>query len=235
MATNMTPLFDIHNPEIPIVGESHSFPVRRVYCVGRNYAAHAREMGFDPDRDPPFFFCKPASAIVYCPPGEAVDCPYPVKTSNFHHEIELVVAIGSSGKDVPIAQANELIYGYGLGLDMTRRDLQISMRDIGRPWEIGKAFDNGAPLGQIYPRSTTGLIESGTIAVSVGGETRQNSNVTHLIWSIPEIISNLSTLFELQSGDIIYTGTPDGVGHVNAGEQLIGSMQGLADISITYG
>jgi fumarylpyruvate hydrolase len=147
----------------------------------------------------------------------------------------LVVAIGSSGKDVPIAQANELIYGYGLGLDMTRRDLQISMRDIGRPWEIGKAFDNGAPLGQIYPRSTTGLIESGTIAVSVCGETRQNSNVTHLIWSIPEIISNLSTLFELQPGDIIYTGTPDGVGHVNAGEQLIGSMQGLADISITYG
>ena len=231
----MKPLFDIHNPEIPVVGEDSSFPVRRIYCVGRNYAAHAREMGFDPDRDPPFFFCKPASAIVYCPPGEAVSRPYPQMTSNFHHEIELVIAIGASGKNVAIEQANDLIYGYAIGLDMTRRDQQIRMRDKGRPWELGKAFDDGAPIGQIYPRTQSGLIESGTIAVSVNGEERQNSNITHLIWSIPEIISNLSSFFELQPGDLIYTGTPEGVAHVEAGQQLIGSMQGLADITITYG
>lgn len=228
----MSTVFDIPQVSVPIHAGDDTFPVRRVYCVGRNYAAHAREMGFDPDRDPPFFFCKPADAIVYCPPGETVDVPYPSRTENYHHEIELVVAIGKTGRDVASADANELVFGYAIGLDMTRRDLQLAMRDKGRPWEVGKAFDHSAPIGPIYRVADTGILDSGEIVVDVNGDVRQKSDLSHLIWSIPEVIANLSTLFELQPGDLIYTGTPEGVGPVQRGELMTGGFVGLGEIRV---
>jgi len=230
----MQPVFTPSQTLIPIAGSDQGFPVRRVYCVGRNYAAHAREMGFDPDRDPPFFFCKPADAVAYCAPGETRQLPFPSLTENFHHEIELVVAIGKGGSDVSIEEANDLIYGYAIGLDMTRRDLQIALRDKGRPWEVGKAFDYGAPIGQIYPKNQTGILEAGEIFLQVDGEDRQRSNLSHLIWSIPEIIANLSTLFRLEPGDLIYSGTPEGVSAINRGQLLLGGFEGLEDISACY-
>ncbi len=228
----MSTVFDVPQATVPIHGSGDTFPARRIYCVGRNYAAHAREMGFDPDRDPPFFFCKPADALLYCPPGETADMPYPSRTENLHHEIELVVAIGGTGRDVAVADANALVFGYAVGLDMTRRDLQVAMRDKGRPWEAGKAFDWSAPIGPIHRVEDTGIVESGEIEVSVNGEVRQKSDLTHLIWSIPEVIANLSTLFELKPGDIIYTGTPEGVGAVQRGDVMTGRAAGVGEIRV---
>ncbi len=228
----MSTVFDIPQVTVPVHGSDDLFPVRRVYCVGRNYAAHAREMGFDPDRDPPFFFCKPADAVLYCAPGETVDMPYPPGTANLHHEIELVVALGAGGRDVSVDKANELVFGYAVGLDMTRRDLQVAMRDKGRPWEAGKAFDASAPIGPIHPVAKTGIIDAGEISVSVDGEVRQHSNLSHLIWSIPEVIANLSTLFELKAGDLIYTGTPEGVGAVERGQVMTGAADGVGEIRV---
>lgn len=213
-------------------GDTREFPVRRIYCVGRNYAAHAREMGFDPDREPPFFFCKPADAVVYCAPGKTAEAPYPPATENLQHEIELVVAIGAGGANIAVEEANAHIFGYAVGLDMTRRDLQIAMREKGRPWEVGKAFDHGAPIGMIHPVSASGFIESGEIFVNVNDETRQRSDLTHLIWSVPEVIANLSSLFELAPGDLIFTGTPEGVGKVERGDVLTGSVAGLGEIRV---
>lgn len=226
----MSTVFDVPGVTVPVKGTDQSFPVRRIYCVGRNYAAHAREMGFDPDRDPPFFFCKPADALVYCAPEEIADTPYPSRTENYQHEIELVVAIGAAARDIPVERANELIFGYAVGLDMTRRDLQLAMRDKGRPWEVGKAFDHSAPIGPIHRVSDIGIIDGGDIHLEVNGETRQKSELTHLIWSIPEVIANLSTLFELRPGDLIYSGTPEGVGKVVPGDLLVGSVTGLGEI-----
>ncbi len=228
----------VFEPEAPVglyvEGTEDRLPVRRVYCVGRNYAAHAREMGFDPDREPPFFFCKPndAASIVPVAAGETATIPYPSQTSNFHFEIELVVAIGKAGKNIPVDNALEHIYAYGVGLDMTRRDLQMKMREQGRPWEIGKAFDYSAPVGPLRRIADTGPLVSAAIALDVDGTVRQKSDVSHLIWSVEETIANLSSLFELQPGDLIFTGTPEGVGAVQRGETMTGTIEGFAPLKV---
>ena len=217
---------------VPISGSDAVFPVRRIYCVGRNYAAHAREMGFDPDREPPFFFCKPDNSIVVVPPGQTVEIAYPPQTSDFQHEIELVVAIGRGGRDIPIEQANDHVFGYAVGLDMTRRDLQLRARDKGRPWELGKAFDELAPIAPIVPASAIGHPASGAVWVQVDGADKQRSDLAKLIWSVPEVIANLSSFFELQPGDLIYTGTPEGVGKVERGQTMRGGIDGLGELSV---
>lgn len=217
-----------------IEGTEDRFPVRRVYCVGRNYAAHAREMGFDPDREPPFFFCKPndAASVVPVARGEVRNLPYPGMTSNYHFEAELVVAIGKSGRDIAVAEADQHIFGYAAGLDMTRRDLQIRMREQGRPWEVGKAFDFSAPIGPVRRRGDGGAVLGGAITLEVDGKLRQSSDLTHLIWSVNEIIANLSTLFALEPGDVIFTGTPEGVGAVVAGQTLTARIEGLEPLTV---
>ena len=219
---------------LPVAGTNNQFPVRRVYCVGRNYAAHAREMGFDPDREPPFFFCKPNddASIVPVVTGTVADLPYPSLTENYHYEIELVVAIGKGGKNIAVENAEEHIFGYAVGMDMTRRDLQMRMREQGRPWEIGKSFDYSAPIGAIRPAQETGHLSTGSITLEVDGAIKQTSDLTHLIWSVPETIANLSTLFELQPGDLIFTGTPEGVGAVKPGQTLVGRIDGLDPITV---
>ena len=217
---------------IPVAGSDDLFPVRRVYCVGRNYAAHAREMGFDPDREPPFFFCKPDNTIVVVPAGQTVDVPYPPQTTEYHHEIELVAAIGKGGRDIPVDEANEHVWGYAVGLDMTRRDLQLKLRDKGRPWELGKAFDQSAPIGPLVPASKIGHPTEGAVWVQVDGEDRQRSDIAKLIWSVPEIVANLSTYFELQPGDLIFTGTPEGVAGVQRGNTMLGGIDGLGELSV---
>jgi fumarylpyruvate hydrolase len=220
---------------VPVVssdaGSDALFPVRRIYCVGRNYAAHAREMGAD-ERDPPFFFCKPDNAIVFCPPGKTVEVPYPGQTSDYQHEIELVVAIGKGGSNIAAARANEHVFGYAVGLDMTRRDLQGQMKKQGRPWEVGKAFDHSAPIGPIHAASKTGPLASGALWLQVDGVDRQRSDLSLLIWSVPETIANLSTLFALQPGDLIYTGTPEGVNAVQRGQTMRGGIDGLGEIVV---
>ena len=216
---------------VPIVGSDALFPVRRIYCVGRNYAAHAREMGAD-ERDPPFFFCKPADAIVVCAPGRTAEVPYPSQTRDYHHEIELVAAIGKTGRDIPAASALDHVFGYAVGLDMTRRDLQGAMKKQGRPWEVGKAFDHSAPIGLLHPVSSVGHVTKGALWVQVDGTDRQRSDVSLLIWSVAETIANLSTLFELQPGDLIYTGTPEGVNAVERGQTMRGGIDGLGEIAV---
>jgi fumarylpyruvate hydrolase len=211
---------------------SQHFPVRRIYLVGRNYAAHAREMGHDPDREPPFFFAKPADTILYAAPGVTAEFPYPTLTSNVHFEMELVAALGKGGKDIPVERALEHVYGYALGLDMTRRDLQAEAKKLGRPWDAAKGFDQSAPLGPIYPASEVGHIDRGAIWLKVNGVDKQRGDISQLIWSIPETIAILSTLFELQPGDLIFTGTPEGVGAVTKGDVMTGGVDGLGDISV---
>ena len=201
---------------VPVAGSQAAFPVRRVYCVGRNYAEHAREMGFT-GREEPFFFCKPADAVLVVPEGETGELPYPSRTSNLHYEIELVVALGEGGRDLSVEQAAACIFGYAVGLDMTRRDLQGEAKKQGRPWEVGKAFDLGAPMGPIYPAAQVGALEQAAITLQVNGETRQDGCVSQMIWKVAESISYLSGLFELKAGDLIFTGTPEGVGAVVAG------------------
>ena len=218
---------------IPVTGTDRRFAVRRIYCVGRNYAEHAKEMGFS-DREPPFFFMKPADAIVYAAPGTTVSIPYPMATNNLHHEIELVAAIGRGGRHITKSQALDHVWGYAVGLDMTRRDCQFAMRDKGRPWEIGKAFDQSAPIGPIYPVSEVGHIERGAIELRVNAETHQSSDVSKLIWSVAETIEHLSGYFELQPGDLIYTGTPEGVGAVKAGDLLEGRVEGLGELRVHF-
>ena len=215
---------------LPVAGSDQQFPVRRVYCVGRNYAAHAREMGFDPDREPPFFFCKPADAVVPVAQGQVLELDYPVETSNYHYEIELVVAIGKGGRDIPQEQANEHVWGYAVGLDMTRRDRQMQMREMGRPWELGKAFDRSAPIGPLHPASAVGHPQQAGIWLQVNGSDKQRSDIDKLIWSVPETISYLSRFFELQPGDLIMTGTPEGVGPVVVGDLMVGGVDGLGEI-----
>jgi fumarylpyruvate hydrolase len=222
----MTPA--IPTASVPILGGGH-FPVRRIYCVGRNYRAHAIEMGSDPDRETPFFFLKPADAIV--PDGGTI--PYPPRTVALEHEIELVVAIGGEAASVPAEAASPLIFGYAVGLDMTRRDLQAAAKKSGRPWDMAKGFDHSAPCGPITPAGQTGPIASGDIWLKINGSTVQSSNLSQLIWSIPEIIAELSTYMTLKPGDLIYTGTPDKVGPVQRGDRLHGHIDGLADLAVT--
>jgi fumarylpyruvate hydrolase len=204
---------------LPVVNDASVFPVRRVYCVGRNYAAHAVEMGFT-GREPPFFFLKPADAVVAVAAGTVGTVPYPLATADFQFEAELVVAIGRAGVRISADRALDHVFGYALGLDMTRRDLQMDMRKQGRPWEIGKAFDASAPTGPIHRAEDTGPLQSGRLTLTVDGQIRQDSDFSKLIWSVPEIIEHLSAYFELVPGDLIFTGTPEGVGPVHPGELM---------------
>lgn len=215
---------------IPVLGGGE-FPVRRIYCVGRNYAAHAREMGHDPDREAPFFFMKPADAIV--PTGTTI--PYPSKTKDYQHEIELVVALGRGGRDVKEAEAHSLVFGYAVGLDMTRRDLQTEAKNLGRPWDMGKSFDQSAPCAPLSPAATMGPLDKGAIWLKVNGEIRQQGDLAQLIWSVPEVIAHLSTFVALAPGDLIYTGTPAGVGAVVTGDRLLGHVDGLTDLAVSVG
>ena len=217
---------------LPIVGGSDSFAVRRIYCIGRNYAAHAREMGSDPDREAPFFFQKPRDAIQVVKPGEVAEHSYPSLTKNYHYEIELVAALKSGGKDIPIDKALDHVFGYGVGLDMTRRDLQRGMGDAKKPWEIGKAFDHSAPCGPLHTVASVGHFSKGAISLAVNGVVKQNSDLTHMIWSVAEQIAQLSAAFELFPGDIIMSGTPENVGPVVKGDVLLGKIAGLPDLSI---
>jgi fumarylpyruvate hydrolase len=217
---------------VPVAGSDAVFPVRRIYCVGRNYAAHAREMGFDPDREPPFFFCKPADAIVVAAPGQTAEIAYPPRTANFHHEIELVLAIGRGGRNIPVDTALEHVFGYAVGLDMTRRDLQFQLRDKGRPWDVAKAFDQSAPIGLLHPAASVPAVHDAQIWLQVDGVDRQRSTVKHLIWSVAETVSTLSEYFELVPGDLVYTGTPEGVGAVARGQTMRGGIDGLGEISV---
>jgi fumarylpyruvate hydrolase len=217
---------------VPVEGSNEQFPVRRIYCVGRNYEAHAREMGHDPDREPPFFFGKPADAVLYVAPGATGEFPYPTKTENLHYEMELVAAIGKQGKNIPADQALDYVYGYALGLDMTRRDLQAEAKKLGRPWDTAKGFDHSAPLGPIHPVSKVGHLEKSAIWLTVNGEEKQRSDISQLIWSVGETIAYLSTLFELFPGDLIFTGTPEGVGAVVKGDVLKGGVEGIGEFSV---
>lgn len=213
-------------------GAGRQFPVRRIYCVGRNYEAHAREMGHDPDREPPFFFSKPADAVLNVAPGATGEFPYPACSTNVHYEMELVVAIGKAGANIPVERALEHVYGYALGLDMTRRDLQAEAKKLGRPWETAKGFDHSAPIGPIHPVARVGHIDRGAIWLEVNGAEKQRSDVSQLIWSTPETIAYLSTLFALRPGDLIFTGTPEGVGAIVKGDSMRGGIDGLGEFSV---
>jgi fumarylpyruvate hydrolase len=214
---------------VEVAGSNQRFAVHRIYCVGRNYAAHAREMGMDPEREPPFFFSKPADAVV--PNGAAV--AYPPRTSNLHHEIELVVAIGTGGRDIPLANALAHVFGYAVGNDLTRRDLQFAAREKGQPWDVSKGFDHSAPVSAIRRAAEVGHPERGLIWIEVNGERRQQADLSEMIWNVPEIIAELSTLFELVPGDLIFTGTPAGVGPVQRGDSLVGGIDGLETLRTT--
>jgi fumarylpyruvate hydrolase len=217
---------------VPVAGSDDSFAVRRVYCVGRNYAAHAREMGFDPDREPPFFFCKPADAVVPVAYGETLELEYPSQTSNYHYEAELVAVLGKGGSDIALENGLDHVWGYAIGLDMTRRDLQMKMREMGRPWELGKAFDRSAPMGPIHPVEKVGHFESASLWLTVNGETKQKSDVSHLIWSVAEIVAYLSQFFRLEPGDVIFTGTPEGVGAVKSGDTMKVGVEKLGELTV---
>jgi fumarylpyruvate hydrolase len=225
-------IFSLPQITIPIAGETDTFPVRRIYCIGRNYAAHAIERGSDPTREPPFFFQKPTDAIQNVAIGTVADHPYPSLTKNYHHEVELVAALKSGGSNIPAEQALDHVYGYAVGLDMTRRDLQNGMAAEKKPWEIGKSFDHAAVLGPIHPASKTGHFTKGAISLAVNGTVRQNSDLDKMIWSVAEQIVKLSEAFELKAGDIIYSGTPENVGPVVKGEVLLCKLDGLPDMSI---
>ncbi|WP_028217049.1 fumarylacetoacetate hydrolase family protein [Paraburkholderia oxyphila] len=216
---------------LTVHGRSQRFPVNRVFCVGRNYAAHAREMGKDPDRDPPFFFMKPASAIVDA--AAPISVSYPSMTSNYQYEVELVVAIDKGGFEIPVAQALEHVFGYAVGLDMTRRDLQLAARDAGRPWEFGKSFSDSAPIGALHTVADGGHVDAAAIELTVNGTVQQSSNVAKLIWSTAECIAHLSRYEALRPGDLIMTGTPEGVGPVLAGDMMRGRIDGLTEVFVT--
>ena len=216
---------------VPVVGTQDRFPVNRIYCVGRNYEEHAKEMGFT-GREPPFFFLKPANAAVVVDAGATGTIPYPSLTKNLHHEIELVVAIGTGGKNIKAADAQKHIYGDAVGLDMTRRDLQGEMKKQGRPWCIGKAYDHSAPIGPITPAAQAGDVTHAELYIQVNGKDRQRSNVSKLIWNIAETIEHLSAAWELQPGDLIYTGTPEGVAAVVSGDTMVGGVAGLETLTI---
>lgn len=227
----MTILFDTPPQILAKTSKGDDYPVRRVFCVGRNYAAHAREMGRDPDREPPFFFTKWAETVV--PSGSTIS--YPSETSNFHFEAELVVAIGKGGRNIPAANALDHVFGYATGLDMTRRDLQLTAREQGRPWDTGKNVEQSSPLGPIHPATEVGHIEKGNIRLTVNGDVKQDSDLTELIWPVADVISFLSKLYRLEPGDLIYTGTPAGVGAVVVGDVIVVSIEGLDSAKITIG
>ena len=215
-------------PGIEIAGATERFPVHRIYCIGRNYASHAREMGKDPEREPPFFFLKPADAIV----ANHASIPYPKATENVHYEIELVAAIGKTCEGVSETAALDYVFGYGVGIDLTRRDLQATARKMGRPWDVGKGFDDSAPCTAIHPVAEVGHPATGAIWLKVNGETKQSADISELIWSVPEQIAVLSGMYRLQPGDLIYTGTPAGVGSVVPGDEISGGVEGVDEIHL---
>ena len=217
-------------PSIPVAGTGMDFPVRRIWCVGRNYEEHIKEMGHDV-RDPPFFFSKPADAIV----GDGATVPYPSLTKDMHHEVELVVALKSGGRNIKLEKALDCIYGYGVGIDLTRRDLQIASRDMKRPWEIGKAFDHSAPCGPLVPAAKIGHPAKGRIALSCNGKVRQDGDLAQMIWNVQEVIVKLSEMVELAAGDIIMTGTPSGVAAAVAGDRLDCEIAGVGRLTVTIG
>jgi fumarylpyruvate hydrolase len=224
----------IQNPPrttLPIIGSSDFFPVRRVYCVGRNYAAHAREMGADPDREPPFFFMKPADALQVVG-AEPAPHPYPSKTSNYHFEVEMVAALSGGGTGIAAEAALEHVYGYAVGLDMTRRDLQDEAKKMARPWDTGKAADGSGPIGPLHPVSLVGHPKQGAITLSVDGAVRQKGDLADMIWSVAEQIAYLSEFFALHPGDLIFTGTPSGVGAVERGQRMVAAVAGLGEITL---
>jgi fumarylpyruvate hydrolase len=216
-------------PSVAVEGEQGRFPVRRIFCVGRNYAAHAREMGHDPTREPPFFFLKPSDAIV----ESGASIPYPPETANLQYEIELVAAVGAGGLQVPVDRALDLVYGYAVGIDLTRRDWQFAARDLGRPWDWGKGFDRSAPCGAIREVSAIGHPKRGRIWLSVNGAVKQEGDISDLIWSVPEVISTIARSMELKPGDLIFTGTPAGVGPIVRGDVVTGGVQGVGEIVLT--
>lgn len=224
--------FEVKGTYIPIVGTSEQFQVRRIYCIGRNYAAHSREMGSDPNREPPFFFQKPTDAIQNVALNTVADHPYPSLTKNYHYEVELVAALKSGGTNIPVEKALDHVYGYAVGLDMTRRDLQRKLGDEKKPWEIGKSFDHSAPIGPIHRVEQVGHFEKGAISLAVNGTVKQNSNLSNMIWSVAEQIAQLSTAFELAAGDIIYSGTPENVGPVVKGDVILCKIERLPDMSV---
>jgi fumarylpyruvate hydrolase len=229
--TPRTP-FKVADTYIPVVGSDEMYPVRRIYCIGRNYRAHSIEMGSNPDREPPFFFQKPTDAIQYVAVGTVPDHPYPPLTKNYHYEAELVACLGRGGRNIPIASALDHVWGYTLGLDMTRRDLQRAMGDEKKPWEIGKSFDRSAPLGPVHRVAQTGHFTKGAIWLKVNGQTKQNADLNQMIWSVAEQISRLSEAFEMFPGDIIYSGTPENVGPVVKGDVIEMHIDGLPNLSV---
>ncbi len=219
-------------PSIPVAGRNDRFPVRHIYCVGRNYAEHAKEMGGDAAKEPPFFFTKPSDAIVPVVAPDIGEVRYPSATKNYQHELELVVAIGSAGAQLAPGSALEIIYGYAIGLDMTRRDLQNAMREIKRPWDIGKSFAEAAPIGPVHPVTQVGHPARGRIALDVNGEPRQRGDLADMIWDVPHVLHFLSQYYELLPGDLVFTGTPAGVAAVAPGDELVGRVEGLGTLSI---
>lgn len=217
---------------LPIVGSDDLFPVRRVYCVGRNYAAHAHEMGADPDREPPFFFLKPADALQVVPPGETAEHAYPPRTENYHFEVEMVAALGLGGRDIPVEAAQDHVYGYAVGLDMTRRDLQDEAKRLSRPWDLAKGADGSGPIGPLHPVGSVGHPSRGAITLEVDGARCQGGDLADMIWSVPEQIALLSTYFELHPGDLVFTGTPSGVGPVARGQTMRATIEGLGIIAL---
>jgi fumarylpyruvate hydrolase len=224
--------FDVPRITLPIVGSDQVFPIRRIYCIGRNYAAHAREMGSDPTREPPFFFQKPTDAIQHVPAGTVGDHPYPTLTKNYHYEAELVAFLGKGGRNITPDKALDLVWGYSVGLDMTRRDLQRAMGDQKKPWEIGKSFDHAAVIGAVHPLAQTGHFTKGAIWLKVNGQTKQSADLSQMIWSVAEQISELSMANELFPGDIIYSGTPENVGPVVRGDVIEMHIDGLPNLSV---
>jgi fumarylpyruvate hydrolase len=219
-------------PSVPVAGDNRAFPVRHIYCVGRNYAEHAKEMGGDATKEPPFFFTKPADAVVPVVPPAIGEIAYPMATKNFHHELELVVAIGARGAKVDPADAEKLVFGYAVGLDMTRRDLQNAMREIKRPWDIGKSFAQAAPIGPIHPVSEVGHPKRGRIVLEVNGTVRQQGDLADMIWDVPHMLNFLSQYYELLPGDLVFTGTPSGVAAVVAGDLMVGRIESLGELKV---
>lgn len=213
---------------LPVQGKTTEFPVRRVYCIGRNYAAHAIEMGHDPNKEAPFFFQKNAENLI-----SSDHFPYPVKSNDVHHEIELAILLKSGGTNIPVENASDHVFGYAVSLDMTRRDLQGQMKKAGRPWEIGKAFEDSAPISEVTPIANATSMDQGKIELKVNGEVRQSGDLNQMIWKVPEMISYLSDYFELAAGDVILSGTPSGVGPVEVGDQLEGMIDGLTPLKVT--
>ena len=222
----VVPMWD--QPSVAVAGGA-AFPVRRIFCVGRNYAEHAREMGTDPDREPPFFFMKSADTVV----ASGSEIKYPTRTENLHHEVELVIAMGSGGSDISVDEAADHIFGYAVGVDLTRRDLQQQMKENGRPWDIGKSFDQAAPVGEIQPSWNIGHPRKGKINLSVNGKTRQKADLKDMIWSIDEIIAELSTYYKLEAGDLIFTGTPSGVDALVRGDHVSSTIEGIESLEFS--